>query len=101
MAPAATGSLILETWFVYLIRTRRGTLYTGITKDVPRRFAEHEAGGVRAAKALRGRGPLALAFQSEAGDKSRALRLEAQIKRWPKARKEALVRGEETLEMEE
>lgn len=87
----------MSGWFVYLIRTRQGALYTGITRDVERRFAEHSAGGVKAAKALRGRGPLELVFQHALPDKSAALVMEARIKKWNKAQKEALVRGEVEL----
>ncbi|MCH9692139.1 MAG: GIY-YIG nuclease family protein [Gammaproteobacteria bacterium] len=78
-------------WFIYLIRTHSGTLYTGITLDVYRRFAEHQSGGLKAAKALRGRGPLALEFYCAVGSKGEALKLEAAVKKWPKLKKEALV----------
>jgi len=85
-------------WYVYLIRTRSGSLYTGVTRDVARRFEEHASGGPKAAKALRGRGPLTLAFQCAMRSKSDALKLEAQIKRWPKSRKERLIQvGPEML----
>ncbi|AMX04088.1 hypothetical protein A3224_05915 [Microbulbifer thermotolerans] len=83
----------MSNWFVYLIRTRNGALYTGITKDVERRFSEHQSGGPRAAKALRGRGPLKLEFYCAVADKSEALKLEMQIKKWPKKKKEALIAG--------
>lgn len=83
----------MSEWFVYLIRTSKGALYTGITRDVQRRFAEHQGGGPRAAKALRGRGPLTLVFQYPVTDKSQALKLEMQIKKWPKEKKEALITG--------
>lgn len=83
----------MSDWFVYLIRTNRGALYTGITRDVERRFKEHQGGGPRAAKALRGRGPLTLVFQQAVADKSEALKLEMQIKKWPRKKKEALVAG--------
>ncbi|WP_250461916.1 GIY-YIG nuclease family protein [Microbulbifer litoralis] len=83
----------MSNWFVYLIRTARGTLYTGITRDVERRLEEHRSGGPKAAKALRGRGPLTLAFQQPVADKSQALKLELQIKKWPRQKKEALVAG--------
>ena len=76
-------------WSIYLVRTHAGTLYTGIALDVERRLATHRAG--RGAKALRGRGPLALAFTALVGDRSAALRLEQRIKRLPKAEKERLV----------
>jgi putative endonuclease len=83
----------VSDWFVYLIRTRSGSLYTGITRDVARRFDEHNSGGPKAAKALRERGPLKLEFHQAVEGKSEALKLELQIKKWPKARKEALIAG--------
>ncbi len=82
-------------WYLYLIRDRDQRLYTGITLDVPRRLHEHQTG--RGARALRGRGPLTLVWQRAVGDHRQALRLEAAIKRWPKARKEALVQDRLSL----
>ena len=78
-------------WFVYLIRTNSGALYTGVTRDVQRRFEEHNSSGPKAAKALRGRGPLELVFHCAMRSKSDALKLEVEIKRWPKHRKEQLI----------
>ena len=78
-----------SSWSLYLIRTRDGALYTGITNDVARRFAQHQQG--RGAKALRGRGPLQLAFTRKVGTMAAALRLEARVKRLGKAQKEVLV----------
>lgn len=84
-------------WHLYLVRTASGSLYTGISTDVERRFAEHQAGAPKGARSLRGKGPLELVFRARAGDRSRASRLEWHIKRWPRSRKEALIRGEITL----
>ncbi len=84
-------------WFVYIVQTRYGTLYTGITTDVPRRFREHQSGSPRGARALRGKGPLTLVFSAEAGERRRAAWLEWQIKQWPRSQKDALVRGEVAL----
>jgi putative endonuclease len=75
-------------WFVYLIRTRQGHLYCGVTTNVSRRFAQHSAG--KGARALRGKGPLLLAWHSEPMEKRAAMQREWEIKQWPKARKEAL-----------
>ena len=49
----------MPDWYLYLIRIHNGSLYTGITTDVDRRFAEHVAGGKKAAKYFRGKGPRA------------------------------------------
>ena len=53
--PNFHGALKMAEYYLYMIRTRRGALYTGITTDVDRRFAEHQAGGPKAARYLRGR----------------------------------------------
>jgi putative endonuclease len=82
------------SWFVYLIRTAQGHLYTGITTDVDRRLQEHQSGQAKAAKSLRGKGPHRLVFQEAVADRSAASRLEARIKSLSKRDKERLVRGE-------
>ncbi|MGB5199387.1 MAG: GIY-YIG nuclease family protein [Sedimenticolaceae bacterium] len=82
-------------WHLYLIRCNDGSLYTGITTDVQRRLTDHQTR--RGARRLRGRGPLELVFSQQIGDRSLAQQLEWQIKRWSKAEKERLVRGETTL----
>ncbi len=81
----------MASWSVYIVRCRDGSLYTGIATDVRRRFLEHRRGAGRGAKYLRGRGPLRLVFTTPIGPRSRALRVECQIKKLPKARKEALI----------
>ncbi|HEY2455394.1 MAG TPA: GIY-YIG nuclease family protein [Scandinavium sp.] len=79
-------------WFVYLIRSSDNRLYTGITTDVERRLTQHQCG--KGAKALRGKGELALVFSREVGEHSLALRLEYQIKQLTKRQKERLVAGD-------
>jgi len=87
----------MSRWYIYMVRTARGALYTGITTDVGRRFAEHQAGAPKGARSLRGKGPLELVYTAEAEDRSAASRLEWHLKQWPRTRKEALVRGEISL----
>lgn len=84
-------------WFLYLVRCRRGTLYTGITTDVQRRFAEHQAGGARAARYLRGKGPLQLVYTMSAGSKAQAAVLEYRVKRLSRTEKLRLIAGDESL----
>lgn len=83
----------MNTWFLYVIRCKRGNLYTGITTDVERRLKEHARDGKRGAKCLRGRDPLTLVMKKRVGSKGTALRLEAKIKKLPKAKKEMLIKG--------
>ncbi len=78
------------SWYVYILRCGDGTLYTGITDNIPRRLAVHRSG--KGAKYTRGRGPLELAYTEEVPDKSAALRREYQIKRLTRQEKERLIR---------
>lgn len=75
---------------MYMLRCRRGDIYTGIATDVSRRLAEHQGASSRGAKALRGRGPLRLLRAEPVGPRGAAQRVEARIKRLPKMLKEEL-----------
>lgn len=72
-----------------MIRTGGGALYTGITTDVARRFQQHLSG--RGARYLRGHSPTAIVFKKRIGTKSLASKLEYQVKKLDKPRKEAIV----------
>lgn len=76
---------------MYLVRCRDGSLYTGISMDVKRRFEEHQENGKKGSKYLRGRGPLVLALKEKIGKKNLAIKIEARVKRFPKIKKELLV----------
>ena len=80
-----------NTWYLYILRCRDGTLYTGITTDVDKRFEAHAAG--KGAKYTRGRGPLTLIYRETCGDHSAALKRELEIKKLTRQEKEALVYG--------
>ena len=82
-------------WYVYILRCGDGTLYTGITDDIPRRLAAHRAG--KGAKYTRGRGPLELVYQERVPDKSAALRREAAIIRLRRGEKERLIESAKSL----
>lgn len=82
-----------EGWFLYMIEQASGQLYTGITRDVARRFAEHQANNARTARALRGKGPLKLVFQAPAGNHSLALKLEHRVKKLDRQKKLQIITG--------
>ena len=77
--------------FVYLLRCNDGSLYCGWTVDVAKRLAAHTAG--RASRYTASRAPVALAAAWEVPTRTDARRLEAEIKRLPRARKLALAGG--------
>ncbi len=88
----------MAEWHLYMIRCAKGTLYTGITTDVSRRFREHSAGNGKGARYLRGRGPLALVFRAAMPNRVMALKMEARVKQLTRQRKEALICGDMTLD---
>lgn len=78
-------------WSIYMLRCSDGTLYTGITTDVPRRVAEHNESD-KGAKYTRARRPVELVYSKEAGSKSEASKEEWRIKKLSKQKKEALIK---------
>ena len=79
------------SYYVYLLRCRDGTLYTGYTDDPERRLRVHNAG--KGAKYTRSRLPVELVYQEQCPDKSAALRREREITRRRRADKLALISG--------
>ena len=75
--------------FVYMLRCKDGSLYTGWTNDLEHRLAMHSSG--RGAKYTRGRGPLELVYSEELPDKEAALRRECVIKKLRREQKLALL----------
>lgn len=67
-----------DKWFVYIVRCADGSLYTGITKDVKRRWQQHNAG--TASRYTRSRRPVKLICSEVHPDQSSALKREAAIK---------------------
>jgi len=82
----------MKPWFLYMIRCGNGNLYTGITTDVGRRFREHAHEPKKAARALRGKGPLKLVFRKKIGPRSGALKEEYRVKQLSRADKEKLLK---------
>ena len=83
------------SWYVYMLRCRDGSLYTGYTDDVQRRLRVHNSG--KGAKYTRSRLPVILVYQEELPDKSAALKREIAIKQMRKPEKEPLINEKESL----
>ena len=81
-------------WLVYILRCRDGSLYTGITNDLPKRLQAHGSG--KASRYTRSRLPVRLAYQEPQPTKSLALKREAAIKALPRAGKLRLLGVKQT-----
>lgn len=77
-------------WLVYLARCADGTLYCGVTTDLEKRIAAHNAG--KGAKYTARRRPVRAVWSEPAEDRSAALRREHAVKRLTRREKLALAR---------
>jgi len=78
-------------YFVYLLECNDGSIYTGITTDVKRRFQEHRDG--KGGHYTRARGAVKILYTERYTTRSRALIREAQIKKMRRDKKLMLIKG--------
>jgi len=78
-----------EIYYIYILRCRDGSLYTGWTNDLAKRIEAHNKG--QGAKYTKGRGPVELIYHEEYSNKSEALKREYAIKRLSRAQKLELI----------
>lgn len=78
-----------EKWHLYILRCNDGSLYTGVTKDIERRLARHNAG--MASRFTRVRRPVKLVYSESLRGHGKALVRECAVKALPRGRKEALI----------
>ena len=80
------------TW-VYILRCSDGSYYTGIAQtDLERRIAEHNAGTYEGYTSSRR--PVDLVFAQEFPLAIQAIEMERRVKKWSRAKKEALIAGD-------
>ena len=77
-------------YYVYILKCADGSLYTGITTDVARRFAEHKNGS--GAHYTRSHMPVKIVYTEKRNDRSRAQKREAEIKKLSRVLKLKLIR---------
>ncbi len=81
----------MNEWFLYILRCRDGSLYTGITTDTNRRLDQHNSG--KASRYTRSRLPVKLVYTEKHACESAARKREHAVKRWKRSKKEELIRG--------
>lgn len=82
-------------WYLYILNCADNSLYVGTTTNLDRRLEEHSAG--KGGFYTRGRLPVSLLYQEKHPDRSTAEKREAQLKRWTRAKKLALITGDKAL----
>jgi len=80
-----------QPWFLYILRCRNNTFYTGVTKDLERRLKMHNDG--KASRYTRARRPVKMIYQELCGTRVQALVRECQVKELSRKEKEKLILG--------
>ena len=81
------------TYYVYILRCADASFYTGITSNLSQRLESHQSGKYKDSYTSK-RKPVTLAFYCEFTDPNIAIEIEKRIKKWSKAKKQALIDGE-------
>jgi predicted GIY-YIG superfamily endonuclease len=81
----------MPAW-LYILRLKSGQLYIGSTTDLNQRYNDHYSG--KACRTTELDPPIALVYSEKLETFSEARKREAQVKRWTRAKKEALVAGD-------
>ena len=87
MSEAALAANPGRPWFLYVLHCRGGSLYTGITTDVDKRYAAHAAG--KGARYTRSFPPQSIALVLQFASKGEALAAEHAVKAMSAAQKRA------------
>ena len=78
-------------YYIYVLLCKDGSYYIGSTNDIQKRFLDHLNG--RGARYTKSHKPEKLIYQEKFFTKSEALKREAELKKWTKTQKSALING--------
>ena len=96
MTDAALAANPGRLWYLYVLHCRGGSLYTGITTDVAKRYAAHAAG--KGARYTRSFPPLGIALVLQFDGKGDALAAEHAVKAMSAAQKRAWLAAQTPLD---
>jgi len=79
-------------WYVYILQCSDNSLYIGHTENIQNRLNTHNAGLGPAYTAIRR--PIQLIYHESHPTKKSTVRREKQIKKWTRAKKQSLIKGD-------
>ncbi|MBC7695837.1 MAG: GIY-YIG nuclease family protein [Burkholderiales bacterium] len=79
--------------YLYILKCSDGSYYRGVTNNLDRRLIEHNQ-GINKESYTFTRRPVELVFHEMFSDFNLAFELETKIKKWSKAKKQALINGD-------
>ena len=83
----------MKIFYVYILECSDSTYYTGITSDLEKRIESHQ-NGTYPSSYTSSRRPVELVFFAEFTEASKAIETEKQLKKWSRAKKQALILGQ-------
>ncbi|OGJ72586.1 hypothetical protein A2454_01005 [Candidatus Peribacteria bacterium RIFOXYC2_FULL_55_14] len=83
----------MRSYYVYILRCRDGSYYTGVTNDYKMRVYQHQSGVDTSCYTYKRR-PVKLVYLAEFGDINEAIAWEKQVKKWSRRKKEALINSQ-------
>ena len=79
-------------YYFYILRCADNSLYCGQTNNLERRVREHNSVNSKSAKYTKSKRPVELVYSEEYSTLQQAMKRELEVKKWPKIKKEALVK---------
>ncbi len=79
--------------YLYILKCKDGTYYTGVTNNLEKRLGEHNSGTNKEAYTFN-RKPVVLVWHEIFNDYNLAFNWETQIKKWSVKKKEALINNQ-------
>ncbi|PCH52514.1 MAG: hypothetical protein COC22_03920 [Flavobacteriaceae bacterium] len=83
----------MKTYYVYILKCSDKTYYTGITSQLSKRINEHSTGKHFGSYTYYRR-PIELVYYCKFTNVEQAIEMEKQLKKWSRAKKEALINNE-------
>ncbi|MRX48646.1 GIY-YIG nuclease family protein [Pedobacter puniceum] len=80
----------MKCYYVYILKCRDNSYYTGVTNNIERRIEEHQSGEDKNAYTYNKR-PVKLVFCEDFIEINQAIAFEKQIKGWTRKKKEAII----------
>ena len=88
-SPQDKSLKVFNMYYVYIVRCKDNSLYTGMTWNLSKRIKEHNLG--IGALFTKNRIPVKLVYREEFKNKKEAARKEREIKGWRREKKENLI----------
>ena len=83
----------MKIYSVYILKCLDGSYYTGISSNLEQRLIDHN-NGTRPSSYTYTRRTVTLVYYAEFTEPEAAIEVEKQIKKWSRAKKEALITGD-------